>query len=150
MTVEAKLSLTVRRTIPAARERVFAAWVESRHVRRWWGPQGVACTDAAIDLRVGGSYRIVNRLPDGSIVTITGIYEEVSPPSRLIFYWRLANGADHAERVTVDFLERDAGRATEVVVTHEKIRDARSLASHDAGWIGCLHGLEDYLARPTR
>ena len=145
MTDSRSLSLTVRHIIDAAPARVFAAWVEPRHVLKWWGPKGVVCTEASIDLKVGGKYRIGNRLPDGSVLSIVGEYEEVSPPDKLVFQWRLEGVCEHSERVTVDFLEREDGRSTEVVVTHERIADQTMRDGHEAGWNGCLQGLDDFV-----
>jgi hypothetical protein len=51
-------TLVVRRRIHATPEKLFAAWTQPEHLVRWWGPQGVACPAAEIDLRVGGAYRI--------------------------------------------------------------------------------------------
>src|SRR5215471_14892646 len=69
---EGTLSLVVRRTIRASAERLFALWTSREHLERWWGPPGVVCTSAEIDLRVGGRYRIANRLPDGRTLSIVG------------------------------------------------------------------------------
>jgi uncharacterized protein YndB with AHSA1/START domain len=49
-------TLVVRRRINAAREKLFAAWTQPELLVRWWGPQGVACPAAEINLRVGGPY----------------------------------------------------------------------------------------------
>src|SRR5262249_11866527 len=59
------VALVVRRTIRAPVERVFDAWTRPEHLRRWWGPKPVRCTEAEVDLRRGGRYRIANQHPDG-------------------------------------------------------------------------------------
>jgi len=58
-----ELTLVVRRTIGASPERVFDAWTKPERLRLWWGPRGVTCTAAEVDLRVGGRYRIANQFP---------------------------------------------------------------------------------------
>jgi uncharacterized protein YndB with AHSA1/START domain len=63
------VALIARRTIRASVERVFEAWTQPELLRAWWGPRPVTCSGADVDLRVGGKYRIVNALPDGSSVT---------------------------------------------------------------------------------
>ena len=68
-------TLVVRRRINATAEKLFAAWTRPELLVRWWGPQGVACPAAEIDLRVGGSYRIANQFPDGTLVWIAGVFE---------------------------------------------------------------------------
>jgi uncharacterized protein YndB with AHSA1/START domain len=137
------VSLVVRRTIRAPAARLFAAWTEPARLKQWWGPTGVACTGAEIDLRVGGAYRIANRFPDGHVVWITGAFEQISAPHKLVYTWRLEPGALPEERVTVRFEERD--QATEVIVVHERIASPEIRDRHEAGWHGCLDGLAKYL-----
>jgi uncharacterized protein YndB with AHSA1/START domain len=78
-------TLVVRRRIHATPEKLFAAWTQPEHLVRWWGPQGVACPAAEIDLRVGGAYRLANRFPDGTVVWIAGVFELIEPPHRLMY-----------------------------------------------------------------
>ncbi len=138
------ITLIVRKTIPATPERLFAAWTEPDQLRKWWGPEGVQCIDPEVDLRVGGSYRIGNRLPDGKTLWITGEFEVIEPPRRLTYTWRLEGISETAERVTVRFEKR--GEATEVIVTHERIANEALRDQHQHGWQGCLDGLAEYLA----
>src|SRR4029077_14465459 len=111
--------LVVRKTIKATPERLFEAWTSPAQLEQWWGPDGVTCVDPAVDLRVGGRYRIGNRLPDDTILWIVGAVEIIYPPPRLTYTWRLEGSSGTAERVTVRFEPRDC--ATDVIVTHERI-----------------------------
>ncbi|MCA9690976.1 MAG: SRPBCC domain-containing protein [Myxococcales bacterium] len=138
---DASVHLVVRRTIAAAPERVFAAWTRPEHLTRWWGPPGVTCPTAEVDLRVGGRYRIANRLPDGALLWITGTYELIDAPRRLVYSWAhepVDEGTAYS-RVTVRFEPRERG--TEVIVIHERLADAASRERHRLGWRGCLDGL---------
>jgi len=134
--------LVVRKTIQAPPERLFQAWTEPAQLREWWGPEGVACIGAEVDLRVGGRYRIGNQLPDGTTLWIGGEFEVIERPRLLIYTWPL-EGAPSSERVTVRFEPR--GAATEVIVTHEGIRNEALRRQHQMGWYGCLDGLAEYL-----
>jgi len=87
--VSRQISLVVRRTIRAPVERVFEAWTRPEQILRWWGPRPVTCSEAEVDLRVGGSYRIGNLLPDGKVLFIFGQFEVVEPPQRLVYGWHL-------------------------------------------------------------
>jgi uncharacterized protein YndB with AHSA1/START domain len=142
------LTLVVRKVIRASPERLFAAWTEPAQLRRWWGPAGVECTDAEVDLRVGGGYRIANRFADGRVVWIAGEFEVIEPPRRLVYSWRLEGqpGAAESERVTVRFDSHEAG--TEVVVSHERIATTEDRDQHTAGWEGCLEGLALWVSVP--
>jgi uncharacterized protein YndB with AHSA1/START domain len=136
-------TLIVRRTIRATAERLFDVWTRPDDLQRWWGPQGVTCIAAAVDLRVGGRYRIGNQFPSGEVVWITGEFEAIERPHRLAYTWRLESQPGPPERVTVMFVA--AGATTEVVITHERIANAVTRARHEQGWCGCLEGLARYL-----
>jgi uncharacterized protein YndB with AHSA1/START domain len=133
------VTLIVRKTIRATAERLFAAWTISDQLKLWWGPQGVKCIDAEVDLRHGGRYRIANQLPDGKILWITGEFEVIEPPRKLVYTWRIEPETESSERVTVQFEPR--GEYTEVIVTHERISSEELREMHQQGWQGCLDGL---------
>ena len=137
------LSLVAKRTIRATPDQLFAAWTQPSQLKAWWGPAGVQCTDAQVDLRVGGTYRMANRFPDGRIVWISGEFEVIEPPHRLVYTWRLDSMESGSERVTVQF--KPLGVFTEVVVVHERITDDDARRGHEQGWAACLEGLEEYM-----
>jgi uncharacterized protein YndB with AHSA1/START domain len=136
-------TLVVRRTILARAERLFAAWTEPAEVMQWWGPDGVTCTVAEVDLRVGGRYRIANQFPDGKLVWIAGEFERIDPPHELVYSWHLGTDDAEPERVTVRLDPR--GDATEVIVIHERIPTRAVCDEHEDGWRGCLDGLAEYV-----
>jgi uncharacterized protein YndB with AHSA1/START domain len=135
-------ALVVRRLIRATPEKLFAAWTRPEQLIQWWGPEGVSCPTAEIDLRPGGGYRIANRFADGALIWISGVFEVVEIPHRLVYTWQLEAVSASIERVSISFEPRDTG--TEVVVTHERIGSAAARISHERGWNGCLDGLVRY------
>ena len=46
-------TLVIRRVIEAPRERVYLAWTTAEQLRMWWGPRGVTCIAAELDVRPG-------------------------------------------------------------------------------------------------
>ena len=133
--------LTLRRTFPAARTRVFRAWTERERLQQWFRPMGREVTISELDVRVGGSYRF--DLEDGSNA-IVGTYLEIVRPEKLVFTWSFAATHDQETVVTVEFIER--GPTTEVVLTHERFssKDLRDL--HLAGWQSLLDQLTEVLS----
>ncbi len=136
----AELVLVVRRLIKADAAVLFEAWTRPEHLLAWWGPRPVRCVEAAVELRVGGRYRIVNALPDGMRLDITGEFQRVEAPHKLVYTWVVGAAPAGPEIVTVDF-ETRGPRLTEVVVTHRRIASERTRDSHANGWEGCLDGL---------
>lgn len=140
--MSAGLALVVRRTIRASPERLFSAWTEPRHLCSWWGPRPVTCSGAQVDLRVGGAYRIDNLLPDGTNLTIAGIFKTIERPRRLVYTWCTEPGSGDVSVVTVRFEPR--GEQTEVIIVHEQIGSEAVRTNHELGWQGCLDGLQRF------
>lgn len=142
--VEPGGQLTTSRLIAGTPDRLFKLWTDPAHVQRWWGPEGVDCPYAELDLKQGGAYRIANRMSDGTVVWISGEFEVVDPPSLLVYTWRTDANAPVPERVTVRFAAQ--GDMTELTVLHELVPDVETMRSHENGWCGCLDALAEYAA----
>jgi uncharacterized protein YndB with AHSA1/START domain len=77
--------VVVARTVDAPRRLVWEVWTSPEHLPHWMlGPAGWTMPVCQIDLRPGGAYRFVWRRPDGSEMGISGRYQEVTPPERLV------------------------------------------------------------------
>ena len=103
MTAGSGMQLEVSRRIAASPERLFAAWTTPSQLLSWWGPKGVRCTHADLDLVVGSRYRLRNELPDGGVTVIVGEFLVIEPPTRLVYTWSFEGGTEDPERVTVTF-----------------------------------------------
>lgn len=141
--------LSVDRHVAATPERVFEAWTSPEQIVRWWGGGGVTCPEAQVDLRPGGSYRIANASPDGTCVWISGVFQLIEPPSRLVYTWSVEppgglRSPDAASLVHVEFQLVEGG--TRVSVTQSRIPDPGTHDLFEAGWNGCLDGLRDLFA----
>jgi uncharacterized protein YndB with AHSA1/START domain len=78
-----ELSLT--RTIDAPRDLVFKAWTDPESLTQWWGPHGVTTPVCEMDLRPGGIFRTVVRMPDGTEYPHQGVFLEIVKPERIVF-----------------------------------------------------------------
>ena len=136
------IGLKMSRRIAAPRDVVFKAWTDPAEITRWWSPLGCTTPTAEVDLRVGGSYRISMKLPDGEVLYVSGVYREVKPPDKLVFTWAWDEdgGPGHESLITVEFVER--GKATEVLFSHDRLADIESRDKHEHGWTGCFDKLE--------
>jgi uncharacterized protein YndB with AHSA1/START domain len=99
--------------------------------------------------RSAGRRRVPDRerVSDGDVVWISGEFELIEAPVKLVYTWRLGPATAQVERVTVKF--EAVGAATEVVIVHERISTPAARDEHEQGWVGCLDGLEGLLARPA-
>jgi uncharacterized protein YndB with AHSA1/START domain len=139
--------LYLTRVVPASRERVSAAWTTPDAIKAWFGPGDCEVLDARIDLRIGGKYCFVLSTEQLGEISVSGQYEEIKPPEKLIYTWRWAGSAeltDATSLVTVEFVA--AGSATEIRLTHEQLPTLESRDSHGQGWNGALDKLAKYVA----
>ncbi|MBX7115452.1 MAG: SRPBCC family protein [Myxococcaceae bacterium] len=99
--------LVVTRTFNALPRAVFEAWTTSALFEKWWVPKsfGLTLLSCELDVRVGGTYRLVFRHPAGEKpMAFFGKYLEVVPPSRLV--WSNEEGGENGAVTTVTFEEK--------------------------------------------
>src|SRR5205085_3261647 len=121
----------VRRRMPAPGEVVFEAWVDPKGIHEWMCPGDVVSAEARLDVRVGGSFRLVMKSRDREHVH-TGTYQVVEPPSKLVFTWSTAESPSEMTLVTVEFLP--LGDESELVITHERLPKADEAKRYENGW----------------
>src|SRR5262249_14910487 len=78
----------IERTFAASAEAVFDAWTSPEVMRRWFHVAPDWDTpQAEVDLRVGGTVRVVMRRPDGREFQAHGKYTLIDRPRRLVMTW---------------------------------------------------------------
>jgi uncharacterized protein YndB with AHSA1/START domain len=137
--------LRIERTFDAPVERVFDAWTSEEVLRRWlYGMPGWQTPTAEVDLRVGGTIRIVMRDTVGGAESgATGEYTVVDPPRRLVFTWVWDDQPDLPQLIELEFSERN-GRTT-VRMTNSSIPSDERAASQVRGGNVCVVNLERLL-----
>jgi uncharacterized protein YndB with AHSA1/START domain len=135
-------SIQVRRRMPARREVVYEAWTTPEGFRHWMCPGDITSAEAELDVRIGGSFRIVMRSPTAEHVH-SGIYLAVEPPARLSFSWIAGN--HRPTRVSVEFI--DLGEESEIVITHEGFVIADVAGRYEGGWATIAEKLSAFLAK---
>lgn len=147
LTFDSATMLKINRLYRASRERVFRAWTDPNELKQWFAvAEGFTTPIADVDLRVGGRYRLGMQPPgDDGVLIVGGIYQQISPPEKLVFTWRWESpNEDEPETlVTVEFHEQ--GNGTEVILKHELFIDIPQRDKHGEGWIGCMDHLERFL-----
>ncbi len=140
MTKGNKLILT--RVLPASREKVFVAWTEEALIKHWFCPQeGMTVPVAELDVREGGTYRLVVEDTEGKTYSPSGVYEKIVPNEKIIFSWKWAD-SELITRVTID-LRALGDNETELTLTHEGFPDTELRDRHIQGWEGCLAKLPE-------
>lgn len=136
--------LRMTRTLNATPERVFHAFTDTELLARWWGPEGCTASDPKVDLRVGGTYHLNMQQASGDLIHLSGTYQVVEPPHRLVFTWKWGGeNPDGETLVTLDFHNRDG--STELVLTHEGFSSDERRDRHNQGWSSSIDCLEQAL-----
>src|SRR6185369_16950240 len=134
-TVERKSDreLVVTRTINGPARIVFEAWTKPELFKQWWVPKsaGMFLRSCELDVRVGGTYRLVFGEDASKTMAFFGRYLEVVPHSRIV--WTNDEAGEGGAVSTVTFAEK--GGQTRVVLQEvypsKEALDA-SLGSYDA------------------
>lgn len=113
-----------RRVFAATPESVFDALTKPNLIRRWYGPPGWTCTACTMDLRVGGSWRIVTRKPDGREIIQSGEFLEVAAPLRFVKTERWADWDVGQIVVTTELVDQH-GFTLLIVTTRFPSKDVR-------------------------
>jgi uncharacterized protein YndB with AHSA1/START domain len=94
-----------------------------------------------IDLRPGGRWRYVYRMPDGSEMTLQGTFREVTPPERVVHTetW----GPEWPETVNTLALTEIGGQTTITITLLYPSQEARDAALQS----GMKDGMEQGFAR---
>ena len=134
-------TITVKRKIAAPAQQLFDAWLNPAAMAEWMRPcsSGTKRSDVKVDAREGGAFEIVMHVPSGP-VRHTGVYQTIDAPRCLVFTWNSIHAGQNDSLVTVEF--RPDGKATEVVVTHERLPEAAQ-AGHIGGWTEILASLAE-------
>ena len=134
--------IVIQATFPASPERVFNAWTKASKFRRWFGIDPSHTDDVAIDLRIGGKWRV--KFKNGTD-RLEGEYLEIAPFTHLRFTWTHVETVGIQETCTppseVSLRFAPAGAATKLVLTHREISTPGGRIGVRKGWINSFSGL---------
>ena len=116
--------LVVTRTIDGPARIVFDAWTDPELVNRWWVPKSIPMTllSVEMDVRVGGTYRLVFQVDPTTTMAFFGRYLEVTPPTRLV--WTNEESDEGTVVTTVTFEDHDTGTR---LVIHDRYPSKEAL-----------------------
>ncbi len=155
----------ISRTIDATPASVFKAWTDPKELAQWWAPR-IFTNKCQIDLQVGEEYRITMRSPEGIEYPISGVYLEITEPSRLVWtmncdehpedWHKLVNqhrpdkGGNIGEMLATTTFEEENGKTKLTIrVEFESITDRNALVKIGMadGWSESLDKLQELLAK---
>lgn len=133
--------MEITRVFDAPRERVFAAWKQRELLEQWSGCKETTTVEITMDFRAGGSFTQKMRIAGVGEYTITGKYDEIIEPEKIVYHVDLGPATT---RVTVEFIEQ--GKQTKVVLTQEGFPDSNLCKMVSQGTEESLDKVEQLLA----
>jgi len=143
--------VSITSLINAPREEVWRAWTDAKLVAKWWGPHGFTVPMCKLDARPGGSILIHMRGPKDSafdvVMPVTGTFQEVTVPARLVFRSRAlsdALGQPQLETLNTVTFEEFSGRTRltlHAAVVKAAPSAAAAIAGMEQGWRESLERL---------
>jgi uncharacterized protein YndB with AHSA1/START domain len=118
--------INVRRCFKAPPELVYKALTEPEYIRRWFGPRRLEITECEADLRVGGTWRVVHRAPDGAEFVFGGTFLELDPPHRRVGTFRWDGAPEHEAVETFEITAVDGGSLVTSSTRHSS-REGRDM-----------------------
>ena len=144
--------IVMTRVFDAPRRLVFDAFTKPELLKRWLtGPPGWTLAVCEIDLRVGGEWHMVMRMPDGSDHPFRGVYREIVPNERLVYtecYDVPQIGSpEWLTTVTFDDLHGSTRLTHTILHRSREARDGHLQAGMKAGSIQTLRRLDEHTAQ---
>ena len=124
VTTPSEREIVLRRSFGAPAAVVWDVITKPEHVRQWYGCGTMTMALCEIDLQVGGRWRYLLRMPDGSEHGFHGVYQEIEPPRRLVSTEVYEPFPDAEAVVTVTLDERD-GRTDLTSTIRHATKEAR-------------------------
>ena len=143
--------LLITRVFDGPRRRVFDAFTKPELLERWLlSPTGWALKECDVDLRLGGTYRMVWRSPENREMAARGVYREIIPLKRVVYTEKFIVAWYPGEAlITLTFAEH-AGQTTVTMAMHYESKPARDvvLASPlEGGLTESFERLDEVLSR---
>jgi uncharacterized protein YndB with AHSA1/START domain len=84
-----KQEILIKREFEAPRELLFKAFTDPKLYVQWIGPRGFTTNLETFEPKNGGSWRFIQKDPEGNEFAFHGVYHEVLHPERIIgtFEW---------------------------------------------------------------
>jgi uncharacterized protein YndB with AHSA1/START domain len=147
--------LVLTRVFEAPRKLVFKAWTDPKWVAVWWGPHHFTNPVCELDARPGGAIRIHMRAPTGIVYPMTGVFQEVIEPERIVFTSAALDdkGNPMFEVLTTVTLSEQGGKTKQIMrarVIKMTPQAAPYIAGMEQGWTQSLERLTAFVATQAK
>ncbi len=137
-------TLTIERTFEADPETVFAYVSQTKHLLKWWGPEGMTLPEHQLAFDRKGPWVTVMQSAEGQRYKVSGQVTHVDPPHSVGFTWAWHDENDQRgveSHVTIRLVPA-AGGGTAFSLSHADLPSDDVAANHEKGWTSALRKLE--------
>ena len=140
-------TLTLERVLNAPIEIVWEAWTQPEHIAHWWGPGKMEVKIVDHEFKVGGRWKYIMAMPDGSEFVTEGVYSEIIELKKIV---SSADFKPMTEGVTLQALFEADGDKTKFTFsvihpTVEYCKQQEKMGFYN-GWGSVFGRLDSYLA----
>ncbi|MCG8440989.1 MAG: SRPBCC family protein [Caulobacterales bacterium] len=129
VTLPSDREVAITRAFAAPRGLVFDAFTKPELMMRWmWGPDDWPLIRVEIDLKAGGALRYEWRHAEKGDMGLSGVFQEIAPPERLVHTELFDEDWTGGETVVTTLFEERDGRTTVSIMVRYASREARDAA----------------------
>lgn len=140
--------IVVTRSFDAPRDVVFRAMTEPEYLARWWGLKENETVVDRAELRRGGSWRFVERAPDGQEYGFHGVVHDVVAPERFVQTFEFEGMPGHVCLETTTLEEKDGRTLYTAVSVFQSVEDRDGMVESgmEYGLAQSMEALDELLA----
>ena len=142
-----KLEVTAVRVFDAPRELIYKVFTDPTHKAVWWRCNSVTNIFVEMDVRPGGSWRIIQRGEDGKEFAFHGKYLEVIAPKKIVNTSEFEGMPGHVITETTTFEKRAGKTKLTITSSFQSIEDLEGMikAGMESGTTESLDHVEELL-----
>jgi uncharacterized protein YndB with AHSA1/START domain len=105
--------------------KVFKAYTNADAIKQWWGGKTYETKIDVYEPKSGGSWRFVQKGPDGNEFSFHGVFHEVAENERITWTFEFDGLPEkgHVAMETVYFTEEDGKTKVRIVSVYQSVED---------------------------
>jgi uncharacterized protein YndB with AHSA1/START domain len=115
------------RVFDAPRKLVFQVYTDAETIPQWWGPRYLTTVVEKMEVKPGGTWRFIQRSPDGKEYAFRGEYREVVTPEKIVYTFEFEGMPGHIIVETVTFEETNGKTTVRVMSVFQSREDLNGM-----------------------
>jgi uncharacterized protein YndB with AHSA1/START domain len=144
-----KLEITVSRLFDAPRELLYSVFTDPKHKAIWWRCNTVTNIFVQMDVKKGGTWRIIQQDESGKKFIFHGEYLEVIPLIKIVNTSEFEGMPGHVITETTTFTEQEGKTKLTIASSFQTIEDLEGMikAGMESGTTESMEHIEELLIK---